>query len=197
MCAPHPSPPQLTCDDDCVGGCRWLWATTSPRGDGAVEVRVSLSLPPPSPQDRHRVVRSVSHDSEERLPSAGPGWAVRLTVLVHKEAADPRPLGDRCFFHSPTSLAAKAQGYSAGQVERAAKAMSEYVMEQHQMELTLGETIRCAYFCPFLMWGEMKGTFAISPDTAMRFRLPQLEQRIRVQKADEGSSAVGNAMTPR
>lgn len=58
------------------------------------------------------------------LPSASAGYGVHLSVGLNGDIGDPRPLGDRVFFHAGKASIAREN--------------AEYIMNQNQMELKIG-----------------------------------------------------------
>lgn len=103
-------------------------------------------------------IRSITHDNNTSLAVATAGYGVQIGVVLHKEIDEPRPLGDKVYFHSPSAVPIvpissdsssgtkkNKSGSSGGKREKegnkqAAKEASEWVMIQNQMALKLGNT---------------------------------------------------------
>jgi hypothetical protein len=78
-------------------------------------------------------VRKVVRDNHAAVQSATAGMGVHLTVIMSKLCDDPRPLGDRIFFHGPRS----GTKLSRGDMERSREA-AEGVMLQNQLQAKIG-----------------------------------------------------------
>ena len=95
-------------------------------------------------------VKVIMNDGEKSIPIAYPGYAGFITVSVHPDKGDPRPMGDRIYFLSSSGKSSNGGGnwrglsLSASQADKGAKAMAEFLMQQQQMELALGP----AYLAP-------------------------------------------------
>lgn len=75
-------------------------------------------------------VRGIVHDNSTSLRAASAGYGVQLSVKLSELCADPRPLGDKVFFHGPRKPTKKGA--------RAAEEAAQWVMEQNQMEAAIG-----------------------------------------------------------
>ncbi len=75
------------------------------------------------------LIKSIAHDSTS-VRTASAGFGVQLTVKLSTLINEPRPLGDKIYFHGP------AKSFTA------AKEAAEHVMLQNQMEARLGAEYR-------------------------------------------------------
>eukprot|EP01034_Spumella_vulgaris_P028198 gene28198-35014_t len=125
------------------------------------------------------VVRKIVHDNQAVVTSAWAGMGVHLTVVLSKLIEEPRPLGDRIYFHGPQpgSSDRKAAKQSKSDANKC-QAAAESVVLQHQLQARIG-------------------FYAISDATAKHYRLEDAYERVKNSVeyhrkralAEEGSDA--------
>jgi hypothetical protein len=81
-------------------------------------------------------VRKVVRDNQAVVQSATAGMGVHLTVVMSKQCDDPRPLGDRIFFHGPRN------GVKLSKTDKEkSREAAEAVMLQNQLQAKISERL--------------------------------------------------------
>lgn len=83
-------------------------------------------------------IRSIRYDNGYPYTSLGaiPGCSISVSISNHKDANEPRPLGDNVYFHRDPFT----DGIKGSQKKKNSLALrfSEYIMNQNQYNLKFG-----------------------------------------------------------
>lgn len=74
-------------------------------------------------------VRKIVHDNTNSISIAHAGYGVQVTISLHADTADPRPLGDKVLIYNASTR--ELQGKS--------RELSEFYMRQEQMSMKLSK----------------------------------------------------------